>query len=54
MLQAFRCPIRCTRSSACTINPGVQLSSTNTTVDAAVNVSPVPAAVMPKIEKQKT
>mmetsp|Transcript_12650 Transcript_12650/g.54172 ORF Transcript_12650/g.54172 Transcript_12650/m.54172 type:complete len:367 (-) Transcript_12650:1020-2120(-) len=45
---AFRCPILCARSSACTISPGVHVSSPKTTTDAAVNVKPIPAALMDK------
>ena len=43
---AFACPILCARSSACTMSPGVQESSPKITVDAAVSVSPIPAALM--------
>ncbi len=47
MLTWFSWPMRCTRSSACMMSPGTQLSSANTTVLAAVSVRPTPAAVMP-------
>ena len=46
MLTWFSCPMRCTRSSACWISPGTQVSSANRTVLAAVSVRPVPAALM--------
>lgn len=40
MLTAFYCPILCALSSAYVIILGVQKSSANTIVDAAVSVKP--------------
>ena len=45
----FRWPILCARSSAWMRSPGTQVSSEKTTVDAAVSVSPTPAALMDRM-----